>query len=265
MQFIDTHTHLFSPSFDEDRTETVERAIKSGVEKLLLPNIDIDSIEPMYALCEQFPSNCFPMMGLHPGSVNEHWEENLKIIEKNLFTRKNCAVGEIGMDLYWDKTFLNEQAIVFRRQVEWAKQLNLPIVIHAREAFDEIFTILDELNDASLTGVFHCFTGTLEQARKIEGYGGFMLGIGGVLTYKNSELVNVLKDVSLEMLILETDSPYLPPMPHRGKRNESSFLLHVAEKLADVKETTVKEIAETTSKNALKIFQLNRLLNETHI
>ncbi len=265
MQLIDTHTHLFSSSFDEDRTETVERAIKLGVEKMLLPNIDIDSIEPMYALCKQFPSNCFPMMGLHPGSVNEHWEENLKIIEKSLFTRQNSAVGEIGMDLYWDKTFLNEQSIVFRRQVEWAKQLNLPIVIHAREAFDEIFSILDAVNDATLRGVFHCFTGTLDQAKKIENYGGFMLGIGGVLTYKNSELVNVLKDVSLEMLILETDSPYLPPMPHRGKRNESSFLLHVAEKLADVKQTSLKQIAETTSKNAVELFQLNRLLNETHV
>ena len=189
MQFVDTHTHLFSPSFDEDRTEIVQRAIKAGVETMLLPNIDVESIEPMYNLCAQFPQNCFPMMGLHPGSVDENWEENLEIIRTNLFERKNCAVGEIGMDLYWDKTFVNEQAEAFRRQVNWAKELNLPIVIHAREAFDEIFAIVDELNDERLTGVFHCFTGTLEQAKKIQNYGGFKLGIGGVLTYKKAGFI----------------------------------------------------------------------------
>src|SRR5574343_164294 len=216
MHFVDTHTHLFSPSFDEDRTEIVQRAIKAGVKTMLLPNIDVESIEPMYNLCTQFPQNCFPMMGLHPGSVDEKWEENLAIIQKNLFERKNCAVGEIGMDLYWDKTFVNEQAEAFRRQVNWAKELNLPIVIHAREAFDEIFAIVDELNDERLTGVFHCFTGTLEP-----------------------------------------DSPYLPPTPHRGKRNESAYLLHVAEKLADVKGISLAEVAKITSKNANELFKLS--------
>lgn len=264
MYFIDTHTHLFSPSFDLDRKEIVEKAILSGVEKMLLPNIDCESIEPMYELCAQFPQNCFPMMGLHPGSVDENWEENLKTIEKNLFDRNNIAVGEIGMDLFWDKTFQKQQAEAFRQQINWAKQLNLPIVIHAREAFDEIFEIVDEMNDDNLTGVFHCFTGTLDQARKIENYGGFKLGIGGVLTYKKAGLDEVLKDVPLEMLILETDSPYLPPTPHRGKRNESSFLVHIAEKLADVKQVTLKEIAEATTKNALELFKLNSLINETH-
>jgi len=166
MFFIDTHTHLFSLAFDEDRTEIVEKAIIAGVDKMLLPNIDCASIEPMYQLCEQFPKNCFPMMGLHPGSVDENWEENLKIIEKNLFERSNVAVGEIGMDLFWDKTFKEQQAEVFRRQINWAKQLKLPIVIHAREAFDEIFEIVDELNDDALFGVFHCFTGSLDQAKK---------------------------------------------------------------------------------------------------
>ena len=158
------------------------------------------------------------------------------------------------MDLFWDKTYIKEQAIVFHKQVEWAKQLNLPIVIHARESFDEIFTILDESNDATLTGVFHCFTGTLEQARKIEKYGGFMLGIGGVLTYKNSELVNVLKDVSLEMLILETDSPYLPPVPHRGKRNESAYIKLVAEMLSEIKVLPLAQIAKVTTANAARMF-----------
>lgn len=257
MQFVDTHTHLFSPSFDEDRTEIVQRAIKAGIETMLLPNIDVESIEPMYNLCAQFPLNCFPMMGLHPGSVDENWEENLDIIRTNLFERKNCAVGEIGMDLYWDKTFVNEQAEAFRRQVNWAKELNLPIVIHAREAFDEIFAIVDELNDERLTGVFHCFTGTLEQAKKIQNYGGFKLGIGGVLTYKKAGLDEILKDVELSELILETDSPYLPPTPHRGKRNESTYLLHIAEKLADVKGVSLTEVAKITSKNANELFKLS--------
>jgi len=257
MHFVDTHTHLFSPSFDEDRTDIVQRAIKAGVETLLLPNIDVESIEPMYNLCAQFPQNCFPMMGLHPGSVDEKWEENLEVIRKNLFERKNCAVGEIGMDLYWDKTFVNEQAEAFRRQVNWAKELNLPIVIHAREAFDEIFAIVDELNDERLTGVFHCFTGTLEQAKKIQNYGGFKLGIGGVLTYKKAGLDEILKDVELSELILETDSPYLPPTPHRGKRNESAYLLHVAEKLADVKGISLVEVAQITTKNANELFKLS--------
>jgi TatD DNase family protein len=257
MHFVDTHTHLFSPSFDEDRTDIVQRAIKAGVETLLLPNIDVESIEPMYNLCAQFPQNCFPMMGLHPGSVDEKWEENLEVIRKNLFERKNCAVGEIGMDLYWDKTFVNEQTEAFRRQVNWAKELNLPIVIHAREAFDEIFAIVDELNDERLTGVFHCFTGTLEQAKKIQNYGGFKLGIGGVLTYKKAGLDEILKDVELSELILETDSPYLPPTPHRGKRNESAYLLHVAEKLADVKGISLVEVAQITTKNANELFKLS--------
>ncbi len=257
MFFIDTHTHLFSTSFDEDRTAVVERAVKAGVETLLLPNIDLESIEPMYELCNQFPQNCFPMMGLHPGSVDANWEMNLEIIRKNLFERKNYAVGEIGMDLYWDKTFQNEQAEAFRKQIAWAKELELPIVIHAREAFDEIFEIVDELNDERLTGVFHCFTGTVEQAKRIQNYGGFKIGIGGVLTYKKAELDLVLKEIELSEMILETDSPYLPPTPHRGKRNESAYLLHIAEKLADVKECTLKVIADTTTATAKELFKLS--------
>jgi TatD DNase family protein len=257
MFFIDTHTHLFSPSFDEDRTAVVERALKARVEILLLPNIDLESIEPLYDLCNQFPQNCLPMMGLHPGSVDENWEMNLEIIRNNLFERKNFAVGEIGMDLYWDKTFQNEQAEAFRKQIAWAKELALPIVIHAREAFDEIFEIVDELNDERLTGVFHCFTGTVDQAKRIQNYGGFKIGIGGVLTYKKAELDLVLKEIDLSEMILETDSPYLPPTPHRGKRNESAYLLHIAEKLADVKECTLKVIADTTTATAKELFKLS--------
>jgi TatD DNase family protein len=255
MYIIDTHTHLYSESFDEDRTAMIERAIEEGVQKMLLPNIDVDSIEPMYTLCKQFPRNCFPMMGLHPGYINEKWEENLAIVKQHLFERENIAVGEIGMDLYWDKTFKDEQAQAFRIQIEWAKELKLPIVIHARDAFDEIFEIVDELNDSTLSGVFHCFTGNLEQAKRIENYGGFKIGIGGVLTYKKSGLDEVVKEVPLEMLLLETDSPYLPPTPFRGKRNESAYINYVAEKLAEIKGVSVEELAKITTKNAENLFK----------
>lgn len=257
MIFIDTHTHLFSPSFNEDRTDAVQRAINAGVDKLLLPNIDVDSISAMYDLCNQFPNNCFPMMGLHPGSVDENWERNLEVIKEHLFTRKNLAVGEIGMDLYWDKTFQDAQAQAFRQQISWAKELKLPIIIHAREAFEEIFDIVDELNDDNLRGIFHCFTGTLEQARKIQEYGGFMLGLGGVLTYKKSGLDEVVKDIPIDMIVLETDSPYLPPTPHRGKRNESAYLIHIAEKLAEIKQMKLTEVADLTTANARQMFNLN--------
>ncbi len=257
MIFIDTHTHLFSSSFDEDRSDVVERAIIAGVDKLFLPNIDITSIEPMYNLCSQFPDNCFPMMGLHPGSVDENWKKNLEVVKEHLFTRKNIAIGEIGMDLYWDKTLQEAQAKAFREQICWAKELELPIIIHCREAFEEIFEILDELNDEKLSGIFHCFTGNLEQAKKIQEYGGFMLGLGGVLTYKKSGLDEVVKDIPLDMIVLETDSPYLPPTPHRGKRNESAYLIHIAEKLADIKQIKLSQIADITTANAHRIFNLN--------
>lgn len=224
---------------------------------MLLPNIDIDTIDAMNDLVKEFPNNCFPMMGLHPGSIKEDWKERLEVIRKSLFEGKYIAVGEIGMDLYWDKTFVNEQAEAFRMQVEWAKELGLPIVIHAREAFEPIFEILDEINDESLTGVFHCFTGTVEQANHVLSYGGFKLGIGGVLTYKKAALDKVLENVDLKHLILETDSPYLPPVPYRGKRNESSYILHIAEKLTDVYNVPLSEVEEMTTASAQELFQLS--------
>ncbi len=255
--FVDTHTHLFVDAFDEDRTEIVQKAIGAGVQKMLLPNIDIETIDAMNALAAEFPNNCYAMMGLHPGSIKEDWQDRLEIIRAHLFSGKYVAVGEIGMDLYWDKTFAREQAEAFRMQVEWAKELKLPIVIHAREAFEPIFEILDEINDENLAGVFHCFTGTLEQANHAINYGGFKLGIGGVLTYKKAELDKVLKHIDLKHLILETDSPYLTPVPFRGKRNESSYLLHIAEKLADVYGMSLSKIEEVTTKNAHELFQFN--------
>ena len=254
MMFIDTHTHLFVEQFNEDREEVVQRAMDAGVEVMLLPNIDLESIPQMNALAAKYPNNCFPMMGLHPGSVNENWQETLKTIEKELFENKYIAVGEIGIDLYWSREFEEAQKEVFRQQVLWAKELGKPIVIHAREAFDEIFEIIDELNDESLTGIFHCFTGTLEQANHVIDYGGFKMGLGGVLTYKKTGLDKVIENVNLKHLVLETDSPYLPPTPYRGKRNESSYLLHIAEKLADVQSITLKQVAEVTTQNAKEIF-----------
>jgi TatD DNase family protein len=256
MHLIDTHTHLYSDAFADDRTEMVDRAIRSGVNTLLLPNIDIDSIESMHELCRAYPEICLPMMGLHPGSVKEDWEQQLEIIHKWLFSEKYIAVGEIGMDLYWDKTFQKEQEEVFRRQIQWAKELKLPIVIHARDAFDEIFHVVDELHDNDLSGVFHCFTGSLEEAMKIKDYGTFKIGLGGVLTFKKSGLDEVVKDIPMELLVLETDSPYLAPAPHRGKRNESSYLNLVADKLAEVKMMRVEEIAAVTTKNARELFNL---------
>ena len=254
MMFIDTHTHLFVEQFNEDREEVVQRATDAGVEVMLLPNIDLESIPQMNELAAKYPNNCFPMMGLHPGSVDQNWKQILQTIEKELFENTYIAVGEIGIDLYWSREFEEAQKEVFRQQVLWAKELGKPIVIHAREAFDEIFEIIDELNDESLTGIFHCFTGTLEQANHVINYGGFKMGLGGVLTYKKSGLDKVIENVDLKHLVLETDSPYLPPTPYRGKRNESSYLLHIAEKLADVQSITLKQVAEVTTQNAKEIF-----------
>ena len=254
MFFVDTHTHLFVEQFNEDREEVVQRAMDAGVEVMLLPNIDLESIPQMNELAAKYPNNCFPMMGLHPGSVDQNWKRTLQTIEKELFENKYIAVGEIGIDLYWSREFEEAQKEVFRQQVLWAKELGKPIVIHAREAFDEIFEIIDELNDESLTGIFHCFTGTLEQANHVINYGGFKMGLGGVLTYKKSGLDKVIENVDLKHLVLETDSPYLPPTPYRGKRNESSYLLHIAEKLADVQSITLKQVAEVTTQNAKEIF-----------
>lgn len=256
--FIDTHTHLYAEEFEQDRTEMIERALKSGVEKLFLPNIDVESIQPMLDLVEKYPTHCYPMMGLHPGYIKEDWESQLAQIETEFRNNsdKYIAIGEIGMDLYWDKTFVKEQAIAFERQVLLAKEFNLPIIIHAREAFDEIFEILDRLNDEKLKGIFHCFTGNLDQANHILNYGNFILGIGGVLTYKKAALDKVIQHIDLQHLVLETDAPYLPPVPYRGKRNESSYLVHTAEKLADVHQVKLTEVERITTENALRLFNI---------
>ncbi|MEN9446271.1 MAG: hypothetical protein RL728_783, partial [Bacteroidota bacterium] len=233
------------------------RSLAKGVQKMLLPNIDQSSIEGMLTLADNYPNICYPMMGLHPCSVDENSLEILKNLEF-FFTEnhKFIAVGEIGIDLYWDKTFLKEQIEAFEIQINWAKKYKLPIVIHARDSFNEIFEVLDQMNDEHLTGVFHCFSGNLEQANKVLSYGGFKLGIGGVVTFKKSGLDEVLKNISIDHLILETDSPYLAPTPYRGKRNESSYIPLIAEKLSSIYGISEEEIGIITTQNALNLFKL---------
>lgn len=255
---IDTHTHIYSSKFDEDREEVIQDCIAKGVEKLLLPNIDSTSTDSMLELAIKYPDNCFPMMGIHPCSINnETIEKELAHAKEYLFSdRKFIAVGEIGIDLYWDKTTLAAQVKAFKTQIEWAKELNLPIAIHARDSFDEIFEVLDQVNDEKLNGVLHCFTGNVEQAKHIINYGGFKLGIGGVVTFKNGGLDKVLKEIELEHLVLETDAPYLAPTPYRGKRNSSQYIPLIGDKLADIYNCTLPDIAEVTTKNAVELFSL---------
>ena len=240
MFYIDTHTHLFSSQFDVDRHQVVQKAIEQGVDKMLLPNINSETIEAMHQLCKDFPQHCYPMMGLHPCDVKDDYEEELKIIKSHLDKGKYVAIGEIGIDLYWEKSTLDIQKKAFRQQLEWAKEYDLPVAIHIRKSFDTIFEVLEEVNDQNLRGVFHCFTGSKEQGQKAIEMG-FMLGIGGVVTFKNSGLDKVLKELPLEKLLLETDSPYLAPTPYRGQRNESSFITIVAQKLAKIYEVTLEK------------------------
>lgn len=254
MHLIDTHTHLFAEQFDKDRNEVVERAIQNGVQQMLLPNINSSTIDAMLALCQQFPSHCAPMMGLHPCDVKENYLEELAIVDQWLSKGGFVAVGEIGIDLYWDRSTLSIQQDAFRKQIALAKKHRLPIAIHVRDSFQEVFDIIDELNDGSLKGVFHCFTGNEEQAQHILSYGGFKLGVGGVVTFKNAGVDKTLSKISLEHLILETDSPYLAPSPHRGKRNESSYVPVIANKLADIYQVDVAEVARITTQNAQALF-----------
>ncbi len=252
--FIDTHAHLYHKQFDSDRDEMLARAAEAGVNKLYLPNIDHDSIEAMLALCEAHPVTCFPMMGLHPCSVTADPSKDLAEVERLLADGRYYAVGEIGIDLYWDKTFLAQQKDAFGQQVRWAKQLALPVVIHCRDSFNEVFSIVEEENDHSLRGVFHCFTGTAEQARMIIALGGFKLGIGGVITFAKSGLARTMSEVGADHCVLETDAPYLAPVPYRGKRNESSYIPLVAQALATATGRSLDDIARLTTANAEQLF-----------
>jgi len=254
MILTDTHTHLYSEQFNEDIDNVIQNCIDKGITRLFLPNIDSSSIEEMISLEDKYPHNCFPMMGLHPTSVGENYKEELAIVAEWMAKHKFCAIGEIGIDLYWDKTFLKEQQEAFRFQIALAKKYDLPFVIHCRDSFEEIFKILDELNDDKMRGIFHCFTGTVEQANHIINYGSFKLGIGGVVTFKNSGLDKVVEQIDLKHLVLETDAPYLAPTPYRGKRNESSYLLGIAEKVADIYNISLEEVAKITTKNSQDVF-----------
>lgn len=253
MIITDTHTHLYSEEFDQDRDEMIQRAIKDGVSRFFIPAIDSSCTQGMYDLEKNYPDNVFLMMGLHPTYVKENYLEELQHVEEQLAKRKFYAIGEIGIDLYWDKTHLREQQMAFRKQIQLAKKYKLPIVIHCREAFDEIFEILEEEKSADLFGVFHCFTGTYEQALQAISYN-MKLGIGGVVTFKNGKIDQFLSQIDLKHIVLETDSPYLAPVPFRGKRNESSYLVNVLDKLAQIYELSAKDIASVTTENSKVIF-----------
>ena len=257
MLLTDTHAHLYSGKFDGDRDAMLKRAFDAGVTRIFLPAIDSESHDDLLALADAYPENCFPMMGLHPTSVApETVERELAEIETRHAQRKFVAVGEIGIDLYWDKTHLALQQDAFARQIELAKKLDLPVIIHSRNAFNECYEIVKEKHDSKLRGIFHCFSDGIPEAEKVAALGGFYMGIGGVVTFKNSGLDKVVEQFGLEHLVLETDAPYLAPVPHRGKRNESSYTVHVAEKMAELKKLPVEEVARITTENSRTLFRI---------
>ncbi len=255
MQLIDTHTHLYLSEFDTDRDEVVERALNSGVIKLLMPNIDVSSVDQMLSAVNRYPDICYPMIGLHPTSVKSDSLAQLDLLERVGSEHKFIAVGEIGIDLYWDKTYLEEQLYAFRRQLNYALKCGLPVVIHSRESSAELFSVLEEFDGKGLKGVLHAFTGGLKEAEKAIGLG-LKLGIGGIVTFKNSGLDKVVKEVGYEHLILETDSPYLAPVPHRGKRNECSYIRLINKKLAEIFGVSEEEIASVTFTNSTILFNI---------
>lgn len=257
MELIDSHAHIYLQKFKDDRHQIIDAAREAGLSKIYMPNIDASTVEDMLQVAADFPQFCIPMIGLHPGSVNHDFEKQLKSIENWLQKGNFAAIGEIGMDLYWDTTFKEQQIEAFKIQINWAKKLKLPIVIHNRDAFNETYAVVQNLNDESLTGVFHCFTGSIEEAKKITDLD-FYCGIGGVLTFKKSGLDEVVKSISLDHLILETDSPYLAPSPHRGKRNQPAYLKLIAEKLAITKNLSLDYVAAKTTENTRKLFKEHR-------
>ncbi len=256
MNYIDTHTHLYLPEFDEDREDVIERARDQKVTQMILPNIDSGSIKPMKALVDQYPGICYPLIGLHPTSVDTGYHNELHQVVKELEKGSYFGIGEIGIDLYWDKTFFKEQVESFEFQLRLAREAKIPAIIHARNSFDEIFEVMDKIPTDGLSGIFHAFTGSLEQAMKIIDMG-FKLGIGGIVTFKNSGLDKVLQDIDLNHIVLETDSPYLAPVPKRGKRNESAFIPLIAEKIAGLFQVTTNQVADVTTQNAIEIFNLS--------
>lgn len=254
MNLIDTHAHIYSSKFDADRDQVIAEIREAGIERIYMPNVDVDTIDRMLDCESRYGDLCIPMMGLHPCDVKEGFEQQLYVMEDWLSKRPFAAVGEIGTDLYWDKTTLDIQKEALNIQLGWAKNYSLPIVLHCRESIDETIELIEKAQDGSLSGIFHCFTGTLAQAQKIIQLG-FLLGIGGVSTYKNGGLDNVIPHVGLEHLVLETDAPYLAPVPHRGKRNTPAYLPAIAQRVGDLLQTSADEVALATKANALNLFK----------
>jgi len=252
---IDSHSHIYSEEFDEDRAEVIERAKSVGVTKLILPNVDAASLQRMLKTEAEYPAYCYAAIGLHPTSVNEDFNSELELVKTELERRDYVAIGEIGIDLYWDKQFLNEQITVFRRQLEWALEYNLPVIIHVRDSFNETMKVLNEFAGKGLKGVFHSFTGTADDAAQIIDFGGFYMGINGIVTFKNSGLSAVVEQIGIEHLLLETDAPYLTPAPYRGKRNESAYLGLICKKMAEIFGKSEKEIDEITTRNVNNLFE----------
>ena len=256
---VDTHSHIYGPEFDEDREDVVRRAREAGLEAVLLPNINAESIQPMLAMCTAYPDFCYPMMGLHPEDVRADYPEVLASMQRQLqqSAHRYIAIGEVGLDFYWDETYRQEQLEAFEQQVGWARDLSLPLVIHSRKAHRELMEIMERHRAEDLSGIFHCFGGTAEEAKELLSFPNFVLGIGGVLTYKKSTLPDVLREVPLERIVLETDSPYLAPVPHRGKRNESAFVPYVLQRLAEVYDCPPSRVDEITTKTAKHLFGLS--------
>ena len=251
---IDTHSHIYSEEFDADRDEVIQRAKEAGVTKIVLPNVDTQSLPRMLELESKYPDYCYAAVGLHPESVKENYQKELEFVRSELERRKYLAVGEIGIDLYWDKTYQTEQIRAFQTQVEWAIEFSLPVIIHVRDSHNETIQALKPYSSKGLKGIFHCFGGSSVEAEEIFRLGEFKLGIGGVVTFKNSGLASILKHIPLEKLVLETDSPYLTPVPFRGKRNESSYLGYVSAKLAEIYNVPQDDVNRITTESACSIF-----------
>jgi len=252
---IDTHSHIYSEEFDADRSDAIQRAKDIGLKHIVMPNVDSESLPRMLALENEFPGFCHACIGLHPTSVNQNFEEELEIVRKELERRDWTAIGEIGIDLYWDKTYLKEQIIVFQKQIEWALEYDLPVIIHVRDSFGETMQALAPYKGSKLKGIFHSFTGDIHAANEIINFGGFILGINGIITFKNSKLSEVLCQVDLSNIVVETDAPYLTPTPFRGKRNESAYLSFIVKKIAEIYKCDENEIIKTTTINSLNIFK----------
>jgi TatD DNase family protein len=256
VEYIDTHSHLYDEAFSSEEDLAVERAVNAGVTKMIVPDIDSSTRQVMFDLAERHPGTLFPTLGLHPTSVEANWRDEMEAVEKALPEHKIWAIGEIGIDCYWSKEFLEQQKEAFRIQLEMAEKLDLPVIIHSRESTELIINVLKDYKTHNLRGVFHAYSGSAETYRELQKLGDWYIGIGGVLTYKKASIAETVKEIPLERILLETDSPYLTPVPHRGKRNESSYIPHIAEKLAIQKGISIEEVARTTTENAIRLFRL---------